>query len=222
MKDEKSNKVDITAIDEISNKVDITAVDANDFFKYPAVGVGSAKIAGPINPFKASNTIRGWANTQATARPTQAEILSITTKLYDFYAPVFVTPPDNKVYTILGKTPVQRAPEIKSNDIQIHILRDPEICYCVNNTAPEEELFFSESKYPELSPGTIFVICGKKFGKRKLDALASILLKINAPNIIVQKYARDKSNRNTLWVLEYNKQISKLEKHIHEILRSNG
>ncbi|KYK22751.1 hypothetical protein AYK24_00555 [Thermoplasmatales archaeon SG8-52-4] len=137
------------------------------------------------------------------AQPSYPEILSTTTRINNYHSPVFIAPTGSKMYTILGRTPVMRRPEITSNDIEIHIIEDEEVCYCTNQL------------------WTVFVVCGKKFGTRKLDALASILLKIDSPNIIVQKYTRDKNYKNTQWVSEYNKSISKLEKYIYEILRSN-
>jgi len=158
-----------------------------------------------------------------TARPSYPEVLSITTRINNYHSPVFITPPGGKMYTILGRIPVIRLPEITSNDIEIHIIDDEEVCYCTNFDRTVDPLYYVHpgDKAETFQLETVFVVCGKKFGTRKLDALASILLKVDSPNIIVQKYTRDKNHKNTQWVTDYNKSISKLEKHIYEILRSN-
>lgn len=156
--------------------------------------------------------------------PSKPEILSITTKIHSFDKPVFIALSGSKVYTLFGKVPVLRMPEVSTKDIEMHVMNDEEIGYSMPQHTLEENycssLFDDDGDISALSP-TIFVVCGKKFGTRKLDALASILLKLDAPQIIVQKYSYNKNNKSAQWVPEYNKQITKLEHYIHKFLRNN-
>ncbi len=155
------------------------------------------------------------------AEPDRSEVIVITTKIHSFDKPVFVTMPKSKVYTILGKIPTLRIPQISTENIEIHIMNDEEIAYSIHSEDYDEEDFYFGGDDIESMPEGIFIICGKNFGTRKLDALASILLKLNLKRIIVQKYSYSKNNKSTQWVPEHNKQVTKLEHHIYKILRNN-
>ncbi len=167
----------------------------------------------------------GKSRPSSIVEPTKAEILSITTKIHSFDKPVFITLPGCKVFTIFGKTPILRIPEVTTESIEMHVINDDELGYSTPQYNSEEKDFgisFDDKGSIPLQRFSIFVVCGKKFGTRKLDALASILLKLNAPQIIVQKYSYNKNNKSAQWVPEYNKKITKLEHHIHKFLRNNG
>lgn len=157
--------------------------------------------------------------------PSKPEILSITTKIHSFDKPVFIALSGSKVYTLFGKVPVLRTPEVSTKDIEMHVINDEEIGYSIPQYISEEEdeygILFDDSESISAPSSTIFVVCGKNFGTRKLDALASILLKLDAPQIIVQKYSYNKNNKSAQWVPKYNKQITKLEHYIHKFLRNN-
>jgi hypothetical protein len=156
--------------------------------------------------------------------PNRSEVIAITTKIHSFDKPVFVTMPGSKVYTILGKVPTLRTPEVSAKNIEIHIMNDEEIAYSVYlDVDPDNDpdSFMGIDEYASMPTDGVFVICGKFFGTRKLDALASILLKLDIKQIIVQKYSYNKNNKSAQWVPEYNKQITKLEHHIYKFLRNN-
>lgn len=156
--------------------------------------------------------------------PTIPEILSVTTKIHSFNKPVFITLPGHKMYTLIGKTPTKRIPEISSNTIEIHIIGDKEIGYSLPPQDSEEVdygILFDTHDSAFLQSNTVFVVCGKKFGTRKLDVLASILLKLNTSKIVVQKYFFNKDNKNVQWISNYNKKITKLEHYIDKFLRTN-
>ncbi len=154
------------------------------------------------------------------AEPDRLEVVAITTKIHSFDKPVFITMPGSKVYTIFGKVPTLRTPEISTENIEIHIMSDEEIAYSAYSDIDVDD-FMEMDDYISMPPEGVFVICGKNFGTRKLDALASILLKLNTKRIIVQKYSYNKNNRSTQWVPKYNKQMTKLEHHIYKFLRNN-
>jgi hypothetical protein len=152
--------------------------------------------------------------------PTRSEVTTITTKIHSFDKPVFITMPGSKVYTIFGKIPTIRTPEISAEDMEIHIMNDKEMAYSVYSDLDIDD-FADISEYKSMPPDGVFVICGKNFGTRKLDALASILLKLDVNQIIVQKYSYNKNNKSAQWVPEYNKQMTKLEHYIYKFLRKN-
>ncbi len=154
------------------------------------------------------------------AEPDRSEIIAITTKIHSFDKPVFITMPGSKVYTIFGKIPTSRTPEISTENIEIHIMNDEEIAYSVYSDVDIDD-FMEMDVYMSMPPDGVFVICGKNFGTRKLDALASILLKLDTKRIIVQKYSYNENNRSAQWVPKYNKQMTKLEHHIYKFLRNN-
>jgi hypothetical protein len=106
--------------------------------------------------------------------PTRSEVTTITTKIHSFDKPVFITMPGSKVYTIFGKIPTIRTPEISAEDMEIHIMNDKEMAYSVYSDLDIDD-FADISEYKSMPPDGVFVICGKNFGTRKLDALASIL-----------------------------------------------
>lgn len=157
--------------------------------------------------------------------PSKPEVVSITTKIHSFDKPVFMTLPKSKVYTILGNIPVLRTPEVSTHYTEMHVINDDELGYSIPHNDDLEDddygIIFDDGGSMSMLHLSIYVVCGRKFGTRKLDALASILLKLNAQQIIVQKYTHDKSNRRTQWVPEYNKKVTKLEHHIHKFLRNN-
>lgn len=154
------------------------------------------------------------------SEPDRSEVIAITTKIHSFDKPVFVTLPRSKVYTIFGKVPTLRTPEISTENIEIHIMNDEEMAYSVYSDVDIDD-FMEMDDYISMPPEGVFVICGKNFGTRKLDALASILLKLDSKRIIVQKYSYNKNNRSAQWVPKYNKQMTKLEHHIYKFLRNN-
>jgi hypothetical protein len=151
------------------------------------------------------------------AMPTRLEVKTINTKIHSFDKPVFITTPTYKVYTLIGKTPTLRIPEISTSHTEIHIINDDELVYSIPITNTEDPDFYDVYT----SEDGVFVICGKNFGTRNLDALASILLKINPYKILVQKYLYDKKNKGAHWVTEYNKQVTKLEHNINKFLRND-
>ena len=151
--------------------------------------------------------------------PSQPEVMVVTTKIHSFDKPVFMTLPKSKVYTILGSIPVLRTPEVSTNYVEMHVINDDEIGYSIPHSNLEEEDDYGF--VIDDCDMSIYVVCGKKFGTRKLDALASILLKLNAQQIIVQKYSYNKNKKSTQWVAEYNKKVTKLEHHIHKFLRND-
>jgi hypothetical protein len=156
--------------------------------------------------------------------PTKPEIMILTTKIHSFDKPVFMTLPKSKVYTILGNIPVLRTPEVSTDYVEMHVINDDELGYSIPHNDLEDDdygIIFEDGGSMSMLHLAIYVVCGKKFGTRKLDALASILLKLNAQQIIVQKYRHDKNNRLTQWVPEYNKKVTKLEHHIHKFLRND-
>ncbi len=154
------------------------------------------------------------------SEPDRSEVIAITTKIHSFDKPVFVTLPRSKVYTIFGKVPTLRTPEISTENIEIHIMNNEEMAYSVYSDVDIDD-FMEMDDYMSMPPEGVFVICGKNFGTRKLDALASILLKLDSKRIIVQKYSYNKNNRSAQWVPKYNKQMTKLEHHIYKFLRNN-
>ena len=152
--------------------------------------------------------------------PPRPEIMTTTTKIHSFDKPVFITLPGCKVYTIFGNVPALRTPEVSAESVEMHVINDDELGYSILQPKFEENgqgIFWADTDRLSIS-----VVCGKKFGTRKLDALASILLKLNAHQIIVQKYSYNKSNKSAQWVPEYNRQVTKLEHHIHQFLRNDG
>jgi hypothetical protein len=152
--------------------------------------------------------------------PTKSEIIVMTTKIHSFDKPVFITMPGSKVYNILGKVPTLRTPEISAEDREIHIMNDEEMAYSVHSDIDLDD--FMDIDEPESMPSeVVFVICGKFFGTRKLDALASILLKLDVKQIIIQKYSYNKNSKGAQWVPKHNEQVTKLEHHIHKFLRNN-
>ncbi|MEE9437933.1 MAG: hypothetical protein V3V14_02965 [Saprospiraceae bacterium] len=154
------------------------------------------------------------------SEPDRSEVIAITTKIHSFDKPVFVTLPRSKVYTIFGKVPTLRTPEISTENIEIHIMNNEEMAYSVYSDVDIDD-FMEMDDYMSMPPEGVFVICGKNFGTRKLDALASILLKLDSKRIIVQKYSYNKNNRSAQWVPKHNKQMTKLEHHIYKFLRNN-
>jgi hypothetical protein len=156
--------------------------------------------------------------------PAQPEVLALTTKIHSFDKPVFMTLPKSKVYTIFGDVPVLRTPEVSTNYVEMHVINDDEMGYCIPQSSLEDNdygIIFDDGGTMSMLHLSVYVVCGKKFGTRKLEALASILLKLNAQQIIVQKYSYNKSNRSAQWVPEYNKKVTKLEHHIHKFLRND-
>jgi len=153
---------------------------------------------------------------------TRLEVRTINTKIHSFDKPVFITYPGYKVYSLIGKTPVLRIPEVSTQDTEMHIINDKELVYSVPSIPEKDHGPLSTRPYfHSSSEDGVFVICGKFFGTRNLDALASILLKINPYKILVQKYTSDKNNKGAHWVPEYNKQVTKLEHNINKFLRNN-
>jgi hypothetical protein len=101
-------------------------------------------------------------------------------KIHDFDKPVFIANTKEKVFSIKGCTIVSKDPVISMGKNKIFIIDDDEICYMIEK---------KQSSY------SIYVTCGKKFGKREVETLVSILLKLDTDGIKVylQKYNRKKS-----------------------------
>jgi hypothetical protein len=157
-------------------------------------------------------------------KPSRPQINVVTVKINSFEQPVFLTEGRMNVYSLIGKTPTKRIPEVESTLMQLHVIADKEIVYALPQYNEEERGWAKTLFYEGESNhyGSVFVICGKKFGTRKLDALASILLKLSPASIILQKYMYNRDTKNTRWVEQYNKKVTELENFVDTYLRKNG
>lgn len=134
----------------------------------------------------------------------QFRIYFDNTKLNGHEKPLFLTQTGGKAFSIKGTSVVKKEEVANFSSAKLYTVEDDEIVYSL------------ESLYNH----HIFVTCGKNFGTRELNTLASILLKLEDRNTMlhVQTFIRKCSDKKTQWVPSYNKKIKKLKETINQIL----